>query len=123
MNFSLRFSNQVFETLKQLHASTGLTPNILARIAISLSLNDRTELSEDYFKQKKGSVDINRNTLTGEYDYVFKALIAQHCKREISDEEYFPELINAHIERGVKMLENSFKFSGNFDKFMRALLS
>lgn len=123
MNFSLRFSDHAFEILKQLQTSTGLTPNILARIAISLSLNDRTELSDEYFRQKKGSVDINRNTLTGEYDYVFKSLIAQHCNKEISDEEYFPRLINAHIERGVVMLENSFRYSGNSDKFMRSLLS
>ena len=103
MNFRLKTSKQTGETLVTLQAATGLTWNVLSRIAVSLSLMDPTlpELVEN-----KAGVDIHRNAMTGENDYIFKALIRQHANRYISDEEYFPDLFNAHLERGIELLEN-----------------
>ena len=40
MNFRLKTTEKTASSLKYLHSATGLTPNILARIAISLSLLD-----------------------------------------------------------------------------------
>lgn len=119
MNFRLKTSKNTGEILKTLQASTGLTWNVLSRIAVALSLQIRTipPLVED-----KSGVDIHRNAMTGEHDYIYKALIRQHSGRNVSDEEYFPDLFNAHLERGINLLENEYKHAGNYDKLLQTLL-
>jgi DNA sulfur modification protein DndE len=119
MNFRLKTSKVTGERLVSLQAATGLTWNILSRIAVSLSLQDSSipELVEN-----KSGVDIHRNAMTGENDYIYKALIRQHAKRHIKDEEYFPDLFNAHLERGIVLLENEYKHAGNYEKLLVNLL-
>lgn len=119
MNFRIKTSKSTGESLKALQSSTGLTWNILSRIAVGLSLRipDLPDLIQD-----KSGVDIHRNAMTGEHDYVFKALIRQHAKRNLSDEDYFPDYFNAHLERGIKLLENEYCHAGNYDKLLNNLL-
>ena len=119
MNFRLKTSKNTGEILVKLQASTGLTWNILSRIAISLSLKDP---SMPYLVEDRTGVDIHRNALTGEHDYVYKAMIRQHAKRTISEEEYFPDLFNAHLERGILILENEYRHAGNYEKLLQNLL-
>jgi DNA sulfur modification protein DndE len=119
MNFRLKTSKDTGDKLVSLQASTGLTWNILSRIAVSLSLR---EPSIPEMVENKSGVDIHRNAMTGEYDYIYKALIRQHAQKNISDEEYFPDLFNAHLERGITLLENEYKHAGNYDKLLQNLL-
>jgi DNA sulfur modification protein DndE len=121
MNFRLRTSKQSEEKLKNLQSTTNLTPNILVRLAISLSLKVKSMPSEDL--ANTNGLEFNRNTLTGEYDYIFKALITQHAEREVTDEEYFPSLFNLHLERGVSLLDSEYKHAGNYEKFIINLMS
>jgi DNA sulfur modification protein DndE len=107
------------EKLKNLQASTGLTWNILSRISVGLSL--RIPSIPDQVDDKNG-VEIHRNAMTGEYDYIYKALIRQHSKRNLPDEEYFPDLFNAHLERGIQLLDNEYRHAGNYDKLLNNLL-
>ncbi|MBA4603333.1 DNA sulfur modification protein DndE [Thermoactinomyces mirandus] len=120
MNYRLHTSKTAEEYLKQLHMVLNITPNIIARIAVALSLRDPTpiELSEP----DRSGMEFNRSTLTGEYDYLFKCLIAQHLGKSISDEEYFPNLFNAHLERGIRILKNEYKMAGNSEKLFRTLI-
>ncbi|WP_213421297.1 DNA sulfur modification protein DndE [Bhargavaea massiliensis] len=119
MNFRLKTSSATGERLLTLQANTGLTWNVLARIAVALSLNDPSipEAAPD-----RNGLEIHRNALTGEMDFVYKTLIKQHSKRNVSEEEYFPELFNAHIERGMELLENEYRYAGNFEKLLLNLL-
>lgn len=119
MNFRLKTSKETGERLVALQGSTGLTWNILSRISLSLSLKDPTmpELVEN-----KSGIEIHRNAMTGENDYVYKALIRQHSKKIVSDEEYFPDLFNAHLERGIVLLDNEYKHAGNYEKLLINLL-
>lgn len=119
MNFRLKTSANAQEKLLSLQAATGFTWNILSRLAVSLSLKDPSipDLVED-----KTGLEIHRNAMTGENDYVFKALIRQHASKNISDEEYFPNLFNSHLERGISILENEYKYAGNYEKFLLNLL-
>ncbi|QLK09345.1 DNA sulfur modification protein DndE (plasmid) [Priestia megaterium] len=119
MNFRLKTSKETGERLVSLQSTTGLTWNILSRIALALSLRDPS--MPDLVENKSG-VDINRNAMTGEHDYIYKALIRQHAKRNVSDEEYFPDLFNAHLERGIVLLENEYKHARNYDKLLLNLL-
>ncbi|MRX73059.1 DNA sulfur modification protein DndE [Bacillus lacus] len=118
MNFRIKTSKDTGEKLKSLQASTGLTWNILSRLAVGLSL--RIKEIPDLVEDKSG-VDIHRNAMTGENDYIYKALIRQHSKKNLSDEEYFPDYFNAHLDRGIKLLENEYRHAGNYDKLLNNL--
>ncbi|MDX5476219.1 MAG: DNA sulfur modification protein DndE [Bacillaceae bacterium] len=119
MNFRLKTSKETGEKLVSLQSTTGLTWNILSRLALSLSLKDP---SLPVLVENKSGVEIHRNAMTGENDYVYKALIRQHAKRNVTDEEYFPDLFNAHLERGISLLENEYKHAGNYEKFLQNLI-
>ncbi|WP_079476232.1 DNA sulfur modification protein DndE [Marinococcus halophilus] len=121
MNFRLRTSKYTEEKLKYLQSTTNLNPNILSRLAISLSVKLPT--LPEINPQDANGLEFNRNTLTGEYDEVFKILLTQHAKREISDEEFFPNLFNSHLERGIDLLESEYKHAGNYEKFIINMLS
>ena len=120
MNFSLKTSKKTQDTLKSLEGSTRLAPNILARLAINLSLLDPAPIAEK--EADTAGIDFRRPTLTGSYDLLFKCLIAQHAGRHLSDEEYFPFYVKQHLERGAIKLENEYKHAGNFEKFVNGLL-
>lgn len=122
MNFTLKTSKYTKEILQQLQAATGITPNILIRYAVALSLKNPEKVSP-IVKDPPDGLVLNRSTVTGEYDYVFHALIAQHSQTAISDTEYFPSYFNAHLERGIRLLGAEYKSTGNYEKFIRSLIS
>lgn len=124
MNFTLKTSKYTKEILSQLHASTGITPNILIRYAVALSLknNDSSNPIEPIMKDFSEGLVLNRSTVTGEYDYVFRAMITQAAGCELTDEEFFPAYFNAHLERGIRTLASEYKSAGNYEKFIRNLL-
>lgn len=122
MNFRLTTTKETEERLVFLQSVTGLTWNVLSRIAVALSLRDPS-LPESVKNKTAGKITIPRNVMTGEFDYIFKALIRQHAKRNVPDEEYFPDLFNAHLERGIRLLENEYKHAGNYEKLLQNLLN
>lgn len=124
MNFTLKTSKYTKETLLQLQASTGITPNILIRYAVALSLKSSSSETavEPISKDFSEGLILNRSTVTGEFDYVFRAMITQAAGKELTDEEYFPGYFNAHLERGIRVLAGEYKSAGNFEKFIRNLL-
>lgn len=101
----LRISEEVAHRLSILKARTGLTPNILCRIGFCLSLNDPTKPDpEDYPKDTEK--EINRHTLTGQWDPLFVALIKERCCRDGQslDDESLANHFRAHVNRGVLLL-------------------
>jgi len=101
----LRISEEVSRRLSILKGRTGLTPNILCRIGFCLSLNDPTIPDpEDYPDDREK--EINRHTLTGEWDPLFVALIKERCYQDNLplDNEGLTEQFRAHINRGVLLL-------------------
>lgn len=117
MNFRLRTSTKCQKTLEDLKQRTNITPNILCRYAIGLSLLEETPVVLDKVKDTNGQ-EFNRQVLTGQYDAIFRALIIQKAEKPLTDEEYFPAYIKAHIERGVELLKNNYDLAGNKDKFL-----
>jgi len=120
MNFKLKTSKKAQDILLDLKMKTNITPNILSRYAISLSLLEPKPLTK--FNYKTDGFEFNRHVLTGKYDSVFKALIIQYEGRELSDEEYFPDYLKAHLERGIKLLNSEYDFAGNYEKFVLNLI-
>ncbi|ODG91506.1 DNA sulfur modification protein DndE [Gottfriedia luciferensis] len=117
----LKLSNNTSEILKELQSSTQLTPNILARLAVGASLTNNSIPEIPNYRSNNG-LEINRQTFTGEYDQIYKTLISQHAGKLLTDEEYFPTLFNAHLERGITIIQNEYKYAGNADKFYENML-
>ncbi|WP_135556452.1 DndE family protein [Paenibacillus cymbidii] len=120
MNFRLRTSKKAEEQIKALQNSVNLQPNVLARLAISVSLMDSNPIDISLHRDQNG-LEFNRVTLTGEYDAIYKALIIQHTGENLSDEDYFPLYFKAHLERGVPLLNDIYNYAGNYEKFVLQL--
>lgn len=120
MYYRLKTSAKANQILSDLKDKTGITPNILCRYAISLSLQQEEPLDMSVEHDNNGH-ELNRQVLTGRYDLLFKTLITQKENRPLSDEEYFPTYVKAHIERGVPLLEQEFNLSPSKDRFLVGL--
>src|SRR5687767_13678208 len=69
----VRFSTEADNRLRMLKARTGLTPNIICRLGLCISLEEPGEpRSYSYGLSQR---EINRYTLHGEYDQLFVALL------------------------------------------------
>ena len=68
MIFKLRTSKQTMEIFSELGNSIHLQPFALAKIAIALSVRDETALSKNDFNTDNEGIELNRQTITGEYD-------------------------------------------------------
>lgn len=91
------------------------------RLGIGLSLKD-SSIPNTKLDLKDG-FELQKATITGEDDDLFRLLITQHTNKKLSYEEYFPTLLNAHIERGVNLLYSEYELLGNKDKLIKYLLS
>ena len=100
----------IFETIG---AAIHLQPFALCKIAMALSLRNNQQIDDIEFKTDTDGLELNRQTITGEYDDLFKALIVSHTGKLLNDEEYFPKYMKAHIDRGAKYLYAEYKYSNN----------
>ena len=95
--------------LSILKRRTGLLPNVLCRLGLSLSLIDPgTPKPEDY--RTDGS-EFNRYTLMGEWDSLIVALLKERCaadKLELDDDSLANQF-RAHLNRGVGLLYGRVK--------------
>jgi DNA sulfur modification protein DndE len=101
----LRISEEVSNRLSILKGRTGLTPNILCRIGFCLSLNDPAVPNPDDYPTDMEK-EIDRHTLTGQWDRLFVALIKERCHQDglpLDDEELAAQF-RAHVNRGVLLL-------------------
>ena len=114
MIFKLKTSKRTMEIFEQVGQSTNLQPFSLSKIAIALSVASNKPLTENDFKSNNEGLELNRQTITGEHDTLFKSLIIAELKESITDEEYFPKYMKAHLDRGAILLESEFKYSRNF---------
>jgi DNA sulfur modification protein DndE len=110
-------SHKIDEIYKSLKLASRAT---VIRIAVGMSLRDK-EMPNTNVDEK--GLDIARYTLTGDDDAIYKALITQHFGRKLCEDEYFPKLFNAHIERGINTFYSEYKLLGNKDKTIKYLLS
>ena len=74
----LRVCKEVDQRLSHLKARTALNPNLLCRIGFCLSLNDPT-VPDPHAYPADSEREINRYTLTGEWDDFFVALLREPC--------------------------------------------
>lgn len=95
--------------LSILKGRTGLLPNVLCRLGLSLSLTEPGEPNlEDY--PTDGS-EFNRYTLMGEWDALIVALLKERCASNglSLDDDSLANQFRAHLNRGVGLLYGRVK--------------
>jgi len=113
MIFKLKTSKKTEEIFNTIQGSLGLAPYVLTKIALALSIKTSSKLNENDYSSNNFGLELNRQQITGEYDAVFKALIIMNEEKSLTDEEYFPVIVKAHLDRGAKLLEAEFKYGNN----------
>lgn len=113
MTNKLRTSYQTQGRFNSLTQSLGLQPFILSKLAIALSIR-KGKLSAEDFKSDNDGLELSRQTIFGDHDLLFKSLIVNNAERAISEEEYFPAYVKAHLDRGSKLLFDEKRYSKDF---------
>lgn len=120
MVFKIRTSKRTMQYFEEISASTNYAPFILSKLAISMSIKSEKPLDDRDFHTDSYGLELNRQTITGEWDDLFKSLIEMFEKKHINDDDYFQVYLKAHLDRGARLLYSEFKYSGDF---VLALLS
>lgn len=120
MIFRLRTSQRTKEIFEDLEQKLNLKPYTLVKHAIAWSLTQPDSVKGLKFDGE--GLDLNRQTITGDYDAYFKALIEQHEGCHLSDDDYFPTYIKAHIDRGAPILADRYRHAGNIDEYIKHTL-
>lgn len=113
MIFRTKTSKETMDIFNSFSTSEHLQPFILAKLAIALSIKNGFKYKKDSVKDF-GGLDLNRQTITGDNDLVFKALIEMNEKRNIPEEEYFPNVLKSYLDNGAKLLQQEYKYATDF---------
>lgn len=114
MAFKLKTSKRASEIFDQIESSENLPCYTLVKLAMALSLRSKEPLKESDFRTNTLGRELNRQTITGEADAVYKCLMELYADKHLTDEEFFPMYVKAHIDRGAILLEREQKYSSNF---------
>ena len=116
MIFRLRTSKRTQDIFEELENRTNYKPYTLVKHAIAWSLKEKKSVA-DYISDSEG-LDLNRQTITGDYEIYFKVLIEQVEGRHLTEEEFFPKYVKAHIDRGSELLLDMYNHAGTVDKYI-----
>lgn len=93
-------SNRTQSLLGLLKTRTGLTPNIVGRFAICLSLKDPSPPNPEEFDEK-GS-EIHPSVMFGDYEDLFMVLMIKRLKKDgLDPQQYLNKMLRAHFNRGA----------------------
>ncbi|CUN91031.1 MULTISPECIES: DndE family protein [Clostridium] len=121
MGFRLKTSKKTKEIFEEIGASSNLKPFALSKIAIALSLKDTNSI-DLYGETDTNGLELQRSTVTGEFDNVYKSLMEVNLNKHLTDDEYYPLYTKKHIDKGAEILQNLYKYSGgNLEKFLRTI--
>ena len=122
MGFRLKTSLQTKEIFEELGSRMNLKPFALSILAISMSLTNNEPI-ENFKSVDNNGLELNRQTITAQYDLLFKTLIEQHAGKHLTDDEYFPTHAKLHIDRGAVMLKNRYNYSSNMEHFINQIVN
>lgn len=118
----LKVCQEVDQRLRHLRAVTGLRPNILCRLGFCLSLNEPTIPNPEDYPQDSER-ELNRYTLTGEWDDYYVALLRERCAYDGLDiNNGLEDQFRAHINRGVLILFQRVKNLNDLDRIVQESL-
>jgi len=112
MAFKLKTSKRTEEIIERIETSENLPWYTLVKLAIALSLKKPPLIDLELYTDNLGR-ELNRQTITGDADILYKCLIQIHQGEHLTDEEYFPKYVKAHIDRGAALLDQEQRYSGD----------
>ena len=113
MTNKLHTSLKTQEIFSSLGQSLSLQPFILSKLAIALSIRQGA-LSPSDFETDNNGLELSRQVIFGDHDLLFRSLILKNEGRAVREEDYFPDLVKAHLDRGAKLLENEKRYTKDF---------
>ena len=122
MGFRLKTPLQTKEIFEELGNRMNLKPFALSKLAISMSLTNKEPI-ENFKSLDNNGLELNRQTITAQYDLLFKTLLEQHAGKHLTDDEYFPTHAKLHIDRGAVMLKNRYNYSSNIEHFITQVVN
>jgi DNA sulfur modification protein DndE len=94
----VRVSERTTARLKFLKSKTGLTPNILNRLAFVLSVRELRRVAQ--VSARLSGQEFNAPTLFGEYQRAYELLLSKYLS-VTSDDRDINLIIASHIENGL----------------------
>lgn len=113
MTNKLHTSKETQEIFASLGKTIGLQPFVLSKLAIALSVRSGSLQQEDY-KTDNDGLELSRQVIFGDHDLLFKSLIINNEGKTVREDDYFPGLVKAHLDRGARFLENEKRYSKDF---------
>lgn len=113
MVFRTKTSKKTMEVYEEIKKRENLQPFALAKVSIALAIHSGYKF--DGKLSDTNGLDLNRQTITGENDLLFKKLIEINEGRSIPEEEYFPDYVKAYMDHGAILLEQECKYANNND--------
>ena len=118
MKFSrIKLSAKSQNLLGRLKARTGLTPNLLARFALCLSIKEKSSPVASQY-DKEGN-DIEPAVLFGEYESLYLGLMKNRLNKDRLSESELNEMTRCHINRGVIALSPRIQNIGDFYELIK----
>lgn len=96
----VKLTKNATDKLRYLKSKTGLTPNILSRIAIMLTIKEGSDLANAGVGDLEGGQELNDTTLFGEHINAYDVMINQYI-HDKKVELTINDTIVAMIEVGV----------------------
>lgn len=110
MAFKLKTSQKASEIFDRIEGSENLPCYTLVKLAIALSLRLKVPLKDSDFHTNTQGRELNRQTITGDADAVYKCLMELYSHKHLTDEEFFPMYVKAHIDRGAILLDREQRY-------------
>lgn len=114
MACKLRISKKASDIFDRIESSENLAAYTLVKLAMALSLRSSAPLEENDFHTNTLGKELNRYTVTGDAEPLYKCLMELHAGKHLSDEEFFPRYVKAHIDRGAVFLDQEQRYGGDF---------
>ena len=111
MVFRTKTSKRTMEIYEAIYQREYLQPFALAKISLALAIHSGYKYSGEIADTM--GLDLNRQTITGEYDLLFKKLIENNEGKSIPEEDYFPTYVKAYMDQGAILLEQEYKYSND----------
>ena len=110
MAFKIKTSKKSEEIISRLEMSQNLPCYTLVKLAMALSLRCEKPLEESDFQTNTLGRELNRQTITGDADALYKCLMELYAQKHLTDEDFFPNHVKAHIDRGIILLEQEARY-------------
>ena len=130
MNLKLKTNSEIEKLLVEIQSSLQFsTKAAVMRLAIALSLKEKGDprsvsgVVKKYDIKNQDGNEYYRYTILGTEDYLYKILFEQHVSRNIDENVFFPEFVNAHIERGIKILNSELRYAKNKESFFKNIFN